>query len=75
MREKALEKLQEIVRDAMDDDTVVLSEDKTISDYAGWDSVIHMTILATLEYEYGKEFDLEEMTNIHTIKDLVDLIA
>ena len=74
MREEALQKLQEIVRDAMDDDTIVLEEENAISDYAGWDSVIHMTILATLEFEYGKEFGLDDMTGIKTIKDLVDLI-
>lgn len=75
MRDQILKKLQVIVRDVLDDDTIILSEKQAIDEFEEWDSVAHMTIMALLESEYQIEFDIERITNVKTVMDIVNMLV
>ena len=56
--EQIYAKLNEVFRDFFDDDEIVVTETTKASDIEGWDSLEHITLMATIEEEFGVEFDL-----------------
>lgn len=52
------EKLNEIFKDFFDDDEIVVTETTKASDIEGWDSLEHITLIATIEEEFDVKFDL-----------------
>lgn len=53
-----MEKLNELFIDFFDDEDIVLTENTVASDIIGWDSLEHITLMATIEEEFGVKFDL-----------------
>ena len=56
--EQIYAKLNEVFRDFFDDDEIVVTETTKASDIEGWDSLEHITLMATIEEEFGVKFDL-----------------
>lgn len=74
-RIQVLNKLQEIVRDVLDNEEVVLQEETCMEDVEEWDSVAHMTVIAMLENEIGVQFDIEKIANAKTVKAMIDMVV
>lgn len=74
-RIQVLNKLQEIVRDVLDDEEVVLQEETCMEDVEDWDSVAHMTVIALLENELGVRFDIEKIVNAKTVNELIEMVV
>lgn len=74
-RIQILNKLQEIVRDVLDNEKVVLQEETCMEDVEEWDSVAHMTVIAMLENELGVQFDIEKIVNAKTVKAMIDMVV
>lgn len=74
-RIQVLNKLQEIVRDVLDNEEVVLREETCMEDVEEWDSVAHMTVIAMLENEIGVQFDIEKIANAKTVKAMIDMVV
>ena len=53
---------------------VVLTDDTAPVSLPGWDSVVHINVMFSLEQEFGVQFSAREMSEIHTIGDLKALI-
>lgn len=53
-----MEKLNEVFIDFFDDEDIVLTANTVASDIIGWDSLEHITLMATIEEEFGVKFDL-----------------
>ena len=70
-----LETIQNIVRDIVDDDDVVLMPVMTAEDVDGWDSVNHIKIILGIESEFDVRFDVDQINASETVGDLVDLVA
>jgi len=75
MREQIFEKIQNIFRDVFDDDEIVLTDETTANDVDGWDSLQNITILATIEEEFGIKFQISETRHLVNVGALVDLVA
>ena len=73
-RSEVLSKLQIIIREAVDDDEVVISEDTIASDVDGWDSLANVLILGEIQNEFGVKFTSTEVKNIENIGRLIDAI-
>lgn len=56
--EKIMEQLNEVFKDFFDDEELVVTADTVASDVEGWDSLEHITLMSTIEDEFGVEFDL-----------------
>lgn len=74
-KEQILEKLQEIVRDVLDEEDIVLKEDTVPEDVDGWDSLAHISILAEIQDTMDVTFQLDEIINLKSVGAIVDAIA
>lgn len=74
-RASIFEKLTEVFRDVFDDGSIVLSDDTTAADIEDWDSLTHITLLATVEEEFGMKFSMKAVQGMQNVGEMVDLIA
>lgn len=73
-REEVLEKVQDIIRDVFDDDEIVISESTIAADVDGWDSLMHITLIGTVEDEFDIKFAMKDVVGMKDIGHMVDLI-
>lgn len=67
-------KVQEILRDIVDDDEVAITDDTVAEDVVDWDSTNHVRLIVAIEAEFGIHFETDEITRPESVGDLVDLI-
>ncbi len=70
-----MEKVQRIFREVFDDDTLVIEDSTNSSDIEDWDSLEHITLVVSMEKEFGLKFDLKEVNELANVGEMVDLIA
>jgi acyl carrier protein len=68
------ERIQEIVRDALADDTITLGNGTAASDVPGWDSMANVTIVFCIEHEFGVRFDEDEFSGFANVGELGRMI-
>ena len=71
---KELILLEKIVSSILKRENISLSIDMTAPDVEGWDSLNHVQILFTIEQELGIQFPVNEIQNLNTIGDLINLM-
>ncbi len=69
-----MEGLTEIVREALDDDTIILTPGSVAGDFAGWDSFKHITIVVATELRFGIKSRTAEIESLREIGDFIALI-
>lgn len=74
-RASIFEKLTEVFQDVFDDDSIALTDDTTAADIEDWDSLTHITPLATVEEEFGMKFSMKAVQGMKNVGEMVDLIA
>lgn len=74
-RTEIFEKLTEVFRDVFDDGAITVSETTTAADIEDWDSLTHITLLATVEEEFGVKFSMKAVQGLKNVGELADLIA
>ncbi len=73
-KKDALERLEEIFRDLLDDEEFVLAEDLAKDDIAEWDSLFHVTLIATISDEFNMEFTTDDMLAATSIPAVLDIL-
>jgi acyl carrier protein len=66
--------ITEVVREALEDDTLTLTANSAASDFPGWDSFKHITIVVATEMRFGVKFKTAEIESLRKIGDFVALI-
>ena len=74
-REEVLAKVEEIIRDVFDDDTIEITDDTIASDVNGWDSLMHITLIGTIEDEFEITFAMKDVVGFADVGQLVDAIV
>ena len=74
-KKEILSKLQDIFRDILDDENIVLENETTADDIDGWDSLSHIQIVHEVESEFGINFTAYEISSWIDIEELIDCIA
>jgi len=69
-----LSELNTIVSKVLDDDTIVLRENTTVSDVAGWDSLSHVQIIVAIEKHFHIKFTSLEIYNFKNVGDACRVI-
>ncbi len=64
---ETLERLSQILRDLLGDDSIHLSAETRRSDVPGWDSFNYVTFLAIVEAEFGVRFGVAEMESFPNV--------
>jgi len=67
-------KVQEILRDVVDDDDVIVTDDTVAEDVVDWDSNNHVRLIVGLEEALNVRFETDEITRPESVGDLVALI-
>lgn len=73
-RTDILSKLQDIIREAVDDDEVVICDETKASDVEGWDSLAHVLIMGEIQNVFGVRFTSTEINGLANVGVLVDAI-
>jgi len=66
--------LQEIFRDILDIDDIVLENTTSANDIEEWDSLAHINLIVAIEREYNIKFALGELQDLRNIEDMIKLI-
>lgn len=74
-KKEILAKLQDIFRDVLDDEEVVIEYETTADDVDGWDSLSHVQIVDATQKEFGVKFTAYEISSWIDVEELVDCIA
>jgi acyl carrier protein len=69
-----LERLNAIFQDVFDDDEISVQRPTTASDVQGWDSVMHVTLMLSIERAFGLRFRSGDVAGLKNVGELVDLI-
>lgn len=72
--EKTIDELRSIFRTVFDDDDLVVEATTTADDIDEWDSLMHINLIATIEDEFGIEFDMADIAATRNVGDFADLI-
>ena len=59
--EALLEQVQDIFRDVLDDEEVVLTAESTAEDVEGWDSLTHIQLIVAIEKHFKIKFTSREI--------------
>ena len=69
------DELQELFRDILDIDDLILVDTTSANDIDEWDSLAHINLVVAIEREFKVRFALGELLDLKTIGDMVQLIS
>lgn len=75
MEAKIIEKLNEIFCDLFDLPGLVVSRETTAADVKGWDSLMHITLVAEVEDAFGIKFTMKQILDMQNVGEMIDLIV
>ena len=73
-KEEILSRVNDIFRDAFDDENLTVSNETTAQDIEGWDSLMHLSIIEMIEGEFGIKFTMEEIMDMENVGAMVKAI-
>lgn len=73
-REEVLEKVNAVIQDVFDDDSIHVSDETVASDVDGWDSLMHITLIGTIEDEFDIKFAMKDVVGMKNVGQMIDLI-
>ena len=73
-RSEIIAKVEEIFREELELDDLVLTDETTADDVEEWDSLSHVQLVAAMEEAFGIEFKSREILSWENIGDLIDSI-
>lgn len=68
------EKVFEIIAQVCETEPTNITEQSTIGDFAGWDSIGHLTILSNVEEAFDISFEPEEMMDLEDASDIIKAV-
>jgi len=74
-RSDILAKVQEVFRDELEEEDLVLTDETTADDVEEWDSLSHVQLVVALEKAFGIKFTSREILSWDNVGDLVDCIS
>ncbi|MDY0101606.1 MAG: acyl carrier protein [Lentimicrobium sp.] len=69
-KDQVLSQLQEIFRDTLDDEEIVLNFETTANDVEGWDSLTHIHLVVSIEKHFKLRFTAKEIQGWKNIGEL-----
>ena len=73
-RSEVFERLNQVFCEVFDDDAITVTEETTAADVAGWDSLMHITLIAEVEEEFDMKFPMKNVVGMKNVGDMVDVI-
>tara|TARA_B110000046_G_scaffold157650_1_gene169116 strand:+ start:5392 stop:5631 length:240 start_codon:yes stop_codon:yes gene_type:complete len=73
-KKEILNQVQEIFRDQLDDEYLVLKSETTAMDVDEWDSLNHLMLVVGIEKHFNLKFTSKEIISLTNIGDIVNCI-
>lgn len=73
-RSDIMARVQEVFRDELELDDLVLTDETTADDVEEWDSLSHVQLVVALEKAFNVKFTSREILSWDNVGDLVDCI-
>ena len=74
-RNDIMSRVQEVFRDELELDDLVLTDETTADDVEEWDSLSHVQLVVALEKAFNIKFTSREILSWDNVGDLVDCIG
>ena len=74
-RNEILEKVQDVFREELELDDLVIADETTADDVEEWDSLSHVQLVVALEKTFGIKFTSREILSWDNIGDLINCIG
>jgi len=73
-REEIYAKLNEVFQDVFDDEELVVDDETVAADVEGWDSLMHITLIDSIEDEFDIKLSMKAVVHAKNVGELVDAI-
>ncbi len=73
-REEVLERLSEVFEDVLEIDDDKVTEELSQDTCEDWDSLGQITLLVSVENEFGLKFSAEEMAEMKSVAKIIDTV-
>ena len=74
MDKEIYDRLNNVFRDIFDDDSIVVTAETTSNDIEDWDSLEHINLVVAVEQEFGMKFNMNEVTTMKNVGEMVEII-
>lgn len=73
-KQVVLENVQDVFRDVLDNDEIVLSYETKADDIEEWDSLTHIQLIVAIEKKFKIKFSSKELMAWKKVGDMIDCI-
>lgn len=73
-RDDILERLNDIFIEIFDDEGIKITDETTMDDIDGWDSLTHIAIVAEAESTFNIKFSMQDIMGVKKVGDIADVI-
>lgn len=74
-RDEIGRQVQDVLRDLLDKQDLLIRDDLTASEVKGWDSYAHVAIMDAIEKQFRVKFSLGELDQLTNVGDILDTVA
>ena len=73
-RKDILSKVEEIFRDILDNEDIVLNDETTEDEIDEWDSLTHIQLVVAIEKAFGMKFTSKEILSWNNVGEMIETI-
>lgn len=74
-KDQIIREVQEIFRDVLDNEEIVLTNETTADDIEEWDSLTHIQLIVAIEKHFQIRFTSREILSWQNVGEMIDCIA
>lgn len=74
-KNQILEEVQDIFREVLDNEEIVLASETTADDIEEWDSLTHIQLIVAIEKHFKIKFTSKEILSWQNVGEMVECIA
>ncbi len=74
-RTSLLSDIQDIMRNILDEEGIILTETTTAGDLEGWDSLTHIQLVLAIEKHFNIRFDTKEILLWKDIGEMLNAVS
>lgn len=74
-KEEIINQVQDIFRDVLDEEEIILADTTTADEVEGWDSLSHIQLVVGIEKRFNIKFTSKEILSWKNVGELIDCIA
>ncbi len=75
LRQQMLDRLTAVFRDVFDEDDIVINDETTADDIEDWDSLMHITLVLSVEKEFDLRLKAAEVGKLANVGALLDIMV